>query len=70
MLRKWFDTACKQHDIWNELKAAIEDAKSTGPPAPPRRNTTYTRPSNAMDIDAVCVNVLTVEEKKRLSKEG
>ena len=35
MLHKWFDAVCKQHDIWNELKAAIEDAKLTGPPMPP-----------------------------------
>jgi hypothetical protein len=69
-LRKWFDAACEQHDIWNELKASIEDAKSTGLPAPPWHNTTYTRPSNVMNINAVRVDVLTVEEKERLSKEG
>ena len=34
-LCEWFDAVCKQHNIWNELKAAIEDAKSTSPPAPP-----------------------------------
>ena len=70
MLREWFDAACEQHDIWNELKATIEDAKSTGPPAPPWHNTTYVRPLNAMDIDAVCVDALTAKEKERLSKEG
>ena len=69
-LREWFDAAREQHDIWNELKAAIEDAKSTGPPAPPRRSTTYTRPSNAMDVDAVHVDVLAAEEKDKLAKEG
>ena len=70
MLREWFDAARKQHDIWNELKAAIEDAKSTGPPALLQRSTTYTRPSNVMDVDAVCVDALTAEEKDRLAKEG
>ena len=69
-LREWFDAARKQHDIWNELKAAIEDAKSTGPPAPPRHNTTYIRPLNVMDVDAVCVDTLTVKEKEKLTKEG
>ena len=69
-LRDWFDATREQHDIWNELKAAIEDAKSTGPPAPPRRSTTYTRPSNAMDVDAVRVDVLAAEEKEKLAKEG
>ena len=69
-LREWFDAAREQHDIWNELKAAIEDAKSTGPPAPPRRSTTYTRPSNAMDVDTVRVNALAAEEKDKLAKEG
>ena len=69
-LRDWFDAAREQHDIWNELKAAIEDTKSTGPPAPQRRNMTYTRPSNAMDVDAVCVDVLAAEEKEKLVKEG
>ena len=70
MLRKWFDAACEQHDIWNELKAAIEDAKSTGLPAPLQRNTTYARPSNAMDIDVVHVDELAAEEKEHLTKEG
>ena len=70
MLRDWFDAMCKQHDIWNELKAAIEDAKSPGLPTPLRRNTMYTRPSNAMDVDAVCVNALAAEEKEKLAKEG
>ena len=69
-LREWFDAAREQHDIWNELKATIEDAKSTGPPTPPRCSTTYTRPSNAMDVDAVRVNTLAAEEKERLAKEG
>ena len=69
-LRNWFDAARKQHDIWNELKAAIEDAKSTGPPTPPRRNTTYTRPLNAMDVNAVRVDALAAEEKEKLAKEG
>jgi hypothetical protein len=65
MLHDWFDAACEQHDIWNELKAAIEDTKSTSPPAPPRRNMTYVRPLNAMDVDA-----LAAKEKERLAKEG
>ena len=69
-LREWFDAACEQHDIWNELKATIEDAKSTGLPAPPRCSTTYTRPSNAMDVDAVRVDALAAEEKEGLAKEG
>ena len=69
-LHDWFDATREQHDIWNELKAAIEDAKSTGPPALPRRNTMYTRPSNAMDVDAVRVNALAAEEKEKLAKEG
>ena len=69
-LHKWFNAACEQHDIWNELKATIKDAKSTGPPVPLQRNTTYVRPSNAMDVDTVCVNTLTVKEKERLAKEG
>jgi hypothetical protein len=60
----------EQHNIWNKLKAAIEDAKSTGPPAPLQRNTTYMRPSNTMDVDAVRVNALTAEEKEKLTKEG
>ena len=66
----WFDAVREQHDIWNELKAAIEDAKSTGPPTPPQPNTTYMRPSNAMDIDAVPVDVLAAKEKEKLAKEG
>ena len=66
----WFDTVREQHDIWNELKATIEDAKSTGPPTLLRHNTTYTRPSNAMDVDAVCVDTLAAEEKEKLAKEG
>ena len=70
MLHKWFDAAREQHNIWNELKAAIEDTKSTGPPALPRCSTTYTRPSNAMDVDAVRVNALAAKEKERLAKEG
>ena len=53
-LCEWFNATREQHDIWNKLKAAIEDAKSTGPPAPLWRNMTYTRLSNAMDIDVVC----------------
>jgi hypothetical protein len=69
-LRDWFDAAREQHNIWNELKAAIKDAKSTGLPAPPRRNTTYARSSNAMDVDAVRVNALAAEEKEKLAKEG
>ena len=70
MLREWFDAAHEQHDIWNKLKAAIEDAKSTGPPTLPQCNTTYARPLNAMDVDAVHVDALAVEEKERLAKEG
>ena len=70
MLRDWFDAACEQHNIWNELKAAIEDTKSTGPPAPLRCNTTYTRPSNVMDVNAVRVDALAAEEKEKLAKEG
>ena len=69
-LHDWFDAAREQHDIWNELKAAIEDAKSTGPPALLWRNTTYTRPSNTMDVNAVCVDALAAEEKEKLAKEG
>ena len=69
-LRDWFDAACEQHDIWNKLKAAIEDAKSTGPPAPLRCNTTYSRPSNAMDVDVVHVDALAAKEKEKLAKEG
>ena len=69
-LREWFDAARKQHDIWNELKAAIEETKSTGLPTPPRRNMTYTRPLNAMDVNAVRVDALTGKEKERLAKEG
>jgi hypothetical protein len=70
MLHEWFDAACEQHDIWIELKAAIEDAKSTGLPAPPQHNMTYVRPSNAMDVDAVRVDALAAKEKERLAKEG
>ena len=70
MLRDWFDAAREQHDIWNKLKAAIEDAKSTGPPVLLQRNTTYARPLNVMDVDAICVNALTAEEKEKLAKEG
>ena len=69
-LRDWFDAAREQHDIWNELKAAIEDTKSTGLPAPLWRSTTYMRPSNAMDVDAVRVDALAAEEKEKLAKEG
>ena len=69
-LREWFDAVREQHDIWNELKAMIEDAKSTGPPVPLQRNMTYTRPSNAMDVDAVHVDALAAEEKEKLTKEG
>ena len=69
-LHDWFDAVRKQHDIWNELKAAIEDTKSTSPPAPPWRNTTYMRPLNAMDVDTVCVDTLTAKEKEKLTKEG
>ena len=69
-LHEWFNATHKQHNIWNELKAAIEDAKSTGLPAPLWRNMTYMRPSNAMDVNAVRVNVLTVKEKEKLTKEG
>ena len=69
-LHDWFDAAREQHNIWNELKATIEDTKSTGLPAPPRHNTTYTRPSNVMDVDAVRVDALTTEEKEKLAKEG
>ena len=69
-LREWFDAAREQHNIWNELKAAIEDAKSTGPPTPPQRSTTYMRPSNAMDVNAVRVNALAAKEKEKLAKEG
>ena len=70
MLHEWFNAVREQHDIWNELKAAIEDAKSTGPPAPPRCNTTYVRPSKVMDVDAVHVNALAAKEKEKLAKEG
>ena len=70
MLHEWLDAAREQHDIWNELKAAIEDTKSTGPPMPPPHNTTYARPSNAMDVNAVHVDALVVEEKEHLTKEG
>ena len=70
MLHEWFDATCEQHDIWNKLKAAIEDTKSTSPPTLLQHNTTYTRPSNVMDVDAVCVDALTVKEKERLTKEG
>ena len=42
----------------------------TGPPTPPRCNTTYTRPSNATDVDAVHVDALTAKEKEKLTKEG
>ena len=70
MLCEWFDAAREQHDIWNELKAAIEDAKSTSLPTLPQRNTTYARPSNVMDVDVVHVNTLTTEEKEKLAKEG
>ena len=52
------------------MKATIEDAKSTGPLAPPQRNTTYMRPSNAMNVDAVHVDALTAKEKEKLAKEG
>ena len=52
------------------MKAAIKDAKSTGPPAPPWHNTTYVRPSNAMDVDTVRVDALAAEEKEKLAKEG
>ena len=69
-LCKWFNAMCEQHDIWNELKAAIEDAKLTGLPALLQCNTTYARPSNAMDVDAVHVDALTAEEKDKLFKEG
>ena len=69
-LREWFDAMREQHNIWNELKATIEDAKSTGPPALPQCNTTYMRPSNAMDVDAVRVDALATEEKEKLAKEG
>ena len=69
-LHEWFDATREQHNIWNKLKAIIEDAKSTSLPAPPRCNTTYARPSNAMDVDAVRVDTLMVEEKERLAKEG
>ena len=69
-LCEWFDVAHEQHDIWNELKATIEDAKSTSPPAPLRCNMTYMRPLNAMDVNVVCVDALTAEEKERLAKEG
>ena len=69
-LRDWFDAACEQHDIWNELKAAIEDAKSTGPPTLPQRNMTYVRPLNTMDVDAVRVDALAAKEKEKLAKEG
>ena len=69
-LCEWFNATREQHDIWNKLKAAIEDAKSTGPPVPPRRNTTYARPLNAMDVNAVHVDALAAEEKERLAKEG
>ena len=70
MLCEWFDAVREQHNIWSELKAAIEDAKSTGPPTRPRRNTMYARPLNVMDVDAVHVDALTVEEKEKLTKEG
>ena len=60
----------EQHNIWNELKAAIEDAKSTSPPAPPWHNTTYVRPLNAMDVNTIRVDALAAEEKERLAKEG
>jgi hypothetical protein len=53
-LREWFDATCEQHNIWNKLKATIEDTKSTGPPAPLWHNMTYVRPSNVMDVDTVC----------------
>jgi hypothetical protein len=69
-LREWFEAAREQHDIWNELKAAIEDARSTGPPAPPRRHTTYEKPSNTMDTSAGRANALAADEKEKLSKEG
>lgn len=36
----------------------------------PWHNTTYTRPSNVMNIDAIRVDALMVEEKEKLSKEG
>ena len=64
MLCEWFNTAREQHNIWNKLKATIEDAKSTSPPAPPRHNTAYVRPLNAMDVDTIHVNVLMVKEKE------
>ena len=70
MLCEWFNAMREQHNIWNELKAAIKDARSTGPPTPPWRNTTYARPLNAMDIDMVHVGALAAEEKERLTKEG
>ena len=69
-LCKWFNATREQHDIWNELKAAIEDAKLTGLPALLQCNTTYARPSNAMDIDAVHVDALTAKAKDKLLKEG
>ena len=70
MLCKWFDAMHEQHDIWNELRATIEDTKSTSLPVPPQHNMTYVRPSNAMDVDAVHVDALAAEEKEKLSKEG
>ena len=60
----------EQHNIWNELKAAIEDTKSTSLPALPQRNMTYARPSNTMDVNAVHVDALTAKERDKLSKEG
>ena len=70
MLHEWFNAVHEQHDIWNELKAAIEDAKSTGPPAPLWHNTTYVRPLNVMDVNAIHVDALMADEKEKLAKEG
>ena len=52
------------------MKAAIEDTCLIGPPTQPQCNITYAKPSNARDVDAVCVDMLLVKEKERLSKEG
>ena len=70
MLHKWFDATHEQHNIWNKLKAAIEDACLTSLPALLWCNTTYAKPSNTMDVDTICVNMLMVEEKEKLSKKG
>jgi hypothetical protein len=80
-LQGWINTTCRQHELWAKVHSSLSSYQNKPTPMESQKwcralgrsqdgRWVGVKKEDRMDVNAIQVNALTVEERQKLQKEG